>query len=373
MKKIFYLANSRIPTEKAHGIQIMKTCEALSCAGADVTLVLPGRKNSIKDDPFEYYKVKNNFKISTFYTPDFVRYGKIGAFLSYFIFSFKILLKFYREDEIFYSRDELPVLFLSLFGKKTFWEAHIGKWNDLVSFTVKRVSGIIVISKGIKNYFIKNGVPEKKFLVSPDAVDLKKFSLNIGKKEARKKIGLSQDKKIIMYTGHLYGWKGADVLAESAKFFGDDVVFYFVGGTAGDIEKFKNKYEKIGGNIVVAGQKPHDDIPLYLHSADILIIPNSGKEDISRLYTSPMKLFEYMAAGRPIVVSDLPSMREILNEKNALFFIPDNFESLAESIKKILEDKNLSEKISSEARKDALNYSWEKRAEGIINFINDKR
>ena len=70
--KIIYLANARIPTEKAHGIQIMKMCEAFSDADAKILLLIPRRINWIKEDPFEYYGIKKNFRIKKLPTIDLI-------------------------------------------------------------------------------------------------------------------------------------------------------------------------------------------------------------------------------------------------------------------------------------------------------------
>lgn len=368
--KLYYIANVRIPTEKAHGIQIMKMCEAFSKRGVEVELVVPNRINQIKDDPFFYYNVESNFNINKLFTIDLVKFGRIGFLIQNFTFSLSVFLSLlFKKDEILYTRDEVSAFFLSFISKEVFWEVHDGRCNFIVKRILKRVKGIIAITDGLKKYYMQKGVSENRILVAPDGVDLKKFDIEMSKDETRQKISLPQDKKIILYTGHLYGWKGVDTLAESARNFGEEVLFVFVGGTEKDIKSFKEKYSNIK-NILIIGQKLHSDIPFYLSSADVLILPNSGKEDISRLYTSPMKLFEYMASGVPIVASDLPSIREILNESNAAFFEPDDPMSLADSIKKVLHDERFGDKISKQALKDAEKYTWRKRADLILKFIN---
>ena len=162
-------------------------------------------------------------------------------------------------------------------------------------------------------------------------------------------------------------WKGVDVLAEASDLL-DDALVVFVGGTEHDLLRFKEK-QKHRPNLLILGQKSHAEIPLYLKSADVLVIPNSSKESISRLYTSPMKLFEYMASGVSIVASDLPSLREVLSEENAVVVSPDNARLLAEGIVKVLTNPAFSEKIARGAQALVQNYTWEKRAECIINFV----
>ena len=113
----------------------------------------------------------------------------------------------------------------------------------------------------------------------------------------------------------------------------------------------------------VVGHKPYSEIPYWLKAADVLILPNSGKEEISKHWTSPLKLFEYMASKRPIIASDLPSLSDVLNESNALLIEPDNPERIAEAIKNVLKDSNFSVKISNQAFQDVQHYSWRKRTE----------
>jgi glycosyltransferase involved in cell wall biosynthesis len=85
-----------------------------------------------------------------------------------------------------------------------------------------------------------------------------------------------------------------------------------------------------------------------------------------------MKMFEYMASQRPIVASDLPSIREVLSENNAVLIEPDNPQSLAEGIKKALTDKELSQRISQQTQTDVEEYTWDKRAQKILEFIKNE-
>lgn len=112
--KLTYISNSRILTEKAHGIQIMKMCEAFVQNGVEVKLIVPKRLNIIKDDPFEYYEVKKNFLITKLPTLDLVSFGRIGFWIqhiSFAIFVFSYLL--FKKTNIIYSRDDLSLFGLS--------------------------------------------------------------------------------------------------------------------------------------------------------------------------------------------------------------------------------------------------------------------
>ncbi len=401
MIKLIYLSNLRLPTEKAYGLQITKMCEAFVGAGVDVELVYPYRKNPIKADIFDYYSIKKIFKIKKIPSLDFYLFGafdKITVGLKSFISA--VVLVFYvlfQRSDVIYSRDELVLFLISFFKKNIVFETH--RYSPKRNFFYGRFKNlgikIVVISEAIKKEFLKFGFNEKNILIAHDGVDLKEFDLSIGKEEARKKIGLPLDKKIAMYTGHLFEWKGASVLLETARLVRDvgvvrDVrneeynsnkrsdptseaiqldqpLFVFVGGTEYDIKSFKEKAEELD-NVLILGHKPHQDIPVYLKAADVLILPNSAKEKISS-YTSPLKLFEYMASSRPIVASDLPPIREVLNENNSILVKPDDLEALAEGIKLVLANAELAERISNQALKDVQSYTWQKRASAITDFL----
>lgn len=371
MKKIIYIANIRLPTEKAHGIQIMKTCESFAEKGIDVNLVVPRRLNKIKQDPFEYYSVKKNFKITRLPVLDLVKFGKIGFWIETItfaesIFWFSLLIK----GPIFFTRDEVVAFYLANLKKNVIWEAHMGSKNWFIKRIIKNKISIITITNGLKNLYMLSGADERRLLVAPDAVDLEKFKISISKNEARKMINLPLDKKIFLYAGHLYSWKGADTVAQCSKYLNNEkVLITFVGGTDSDIERFKKSYGSIK-NILIIGRKQYKEIPVYMKSADVLLLPNSSKENISRIYTSPMKLFEYMASEAPIIASDLPSIKEILNEDMAYFFEADNPESLASVIENLLRNENEAKMKAKKAYEEVDKYSWQKRADKIISFAN---
>ncbi len=369
---IIYIANARIPTEKAHGIQIMKMCEAFANAGAELELVLPWRFNPVKQDPFEYYGVRNNFKITKIPSLDLVRFGKIGFWIQSLSFAcFVFWYALFKKTDIIYSRDEVPLLFLSLFKKNLVFEIHKLPKSHLKSFAylLKKTKKIISTNKWKKDFISDRfGANPDKVLVCPNGIDLKEFSVNLSKKEARERLDFPRDKKNVLYTGHLYEWKGAHILARAVSLSGENIMAVFVGGTDSDIAKFKKKYGN-SANIEILGRKPHSEIPLYLKAADALVLPNVPATRESEFETSPIKLFEYMASGTPIVASDLPSIREILNESNAVLVEPDNAKALAEGIKKILNDEGLAGKISRQAFADVQKHTWQKRAERILRFL----
>ncbi len=328
-------------------------------------------KRETEDKIFSYYNIKTKFKISKIFYFDLSSKGssKINFLirsLSFFLFARVYIL--FKKYDVLYFRSPLAGLFFNNF----YLEVHelpprLKKWHEIA---FKKAKKIIVLTKFLKKELTDAGVEETKIIIASDAVNLEEFQVNLSKEEARKKLSLPLDKKIIAYCGNFYfhNWKGVDILLESLKYL-DNTLCVLIGGQELDFGKIKSRYQQ--KNLILIGHQPHHKIPVYLKAADALILPNKKGDMTSEYYTSPLKLFEYMASGRPIVASDLPSIREILNKTNAVLVEPNNPEELAKGISKILYDNLLAEKISQQALVDVEQYSWKKRAERIMGFKNN--
>jgi len=369
--KIVYLANLRLPTEKAHGLQIMKMCEAFAMTENEVELVVPQRFNRIKTDPFAYYEIKGNFKIVKLPCLDLLPLdrllGKNALWLEAltFLISAKAYLLF-KSFDLLYTREPSA----SLFIRNCLFEVHSLPQSKRYFFysALKKAKALVVLTEGIKRALIALGIDGGKILVAPDAVDLEQFKTELSRIEARKKLSLPLESKIIVYTGHLYAWKGVEILAEAASLLPAGCLVVFIGGVKEYIEKFQSRYSQFK-NILILGHQPHQAMPDYLKAADVLALPNSGKEEISRAYTSPMKLFEYMTSGTPIIASALPALMEILNQDNAYLVEPDQAPALAQGISYLLEHKEIGQKLALSARQKVQQYTWSNRVKNILNFI----
>ena len=364
--KLSYIADIRLPTEKAHGVQIMKTCEAFSLNGVDTELIVPWRFNYLKENPFAYYNIRRKFKITRIPSLDLVWLGRIGFWIHSLSFSLSVLFYlFLKKTHIIYSRDEIPLFCLCFFKTRVFWEAHINRYNYIIKRLLRKCSGIVTITEGLKNFYIKKEVQLNKIIVAPDAIDLDDFNNNHSQIEALKKFRLPSDKKIALYVGRLDGWKGQETVFETSKLLPAEIQIVIMGGETKQVELFKKEYPRI----IFLGFRPYRELAENLATADVLLLPNTGKNEISARFTSPLKLFAYMASGNPIVASDLPSIREILNENNSVLVESDDPQALLEGIKKVLQNKTLSDKIASNALNDVKEYTWQKRADKIFSFI----
>ncbi len=381
--KLIYVTNARIPTEKAHGLQIMKSCESFVLKGANVKLIAPFRINTSGENPFDYYGIKKTFPIKKIFCIDLFWLPFLPKRVAFYVqslsFSFFATLYLFlksREKSIYYSRDFATLFFLCLFSFNPVAEIHDYRSENrkfVINYILKKSRKIIVNSSGtlelIRNHY--SDIPAGKFLVVPNGVDLEFFDIKDSKETARDKLGISQNKRIIAYVGSLEvvgTGKGIEDLVKAFELvenLNKDVELYIIGGPNGLVDKYQKMTHS--GAVKFTGRVNYKKIPLYLQAVNVVVIPLP--ESRHSITTSPIKLFEYMAAGKSIIASDLPSLRRYLNEKNALFFKAGNSKDMAEKIKLILENQNLANNISMQAREDSRQYSWLSRAETIKEFI----
>jgi glycosyltransferase involved in cell wall biosynthesis len=381
MKKLSLIFHGRFPSDKAAALFAAKSAEAFAVQGLDVTVLVPCRKGIITKDPFDFFSVKKNFKIKYLPIIDIFSFKKINliafwiSFFSFSFYSFLYIRKNSSKEDVVYSNETFPLFLASFIRPNCFYEMHDFPESKLLFFGkfLSRMKWVLIHNKWklseVKKLFPK--INNFRFIYEPNAVDIKAFDIGISKEEARNRLGLPLDKKIVVYTGHLYGWKGVATLAETSQFLDNDFLIVFVGGTSVDMDKFKIKYGH-DSKINIVGHKMHSEIPLWQRSADVLVLPNTAKEKISAYYTSPMKLFEYMASKKPIVASDIPSIKEIVSEENVFFVLPDDSAKLALGIKSVFLDDALAEKRAIKSFEDVRSHTWQNRAERIINFMNLK-
>lgn len=387
--RLLYLANNRIPSEKANSLQIMRSCAAFQKLGADVTLVVPHRvqprvMRSVRD-PFAYYGIEERFRIRRLpcldtleIAPEPLQPAAFALQASSFAIASAACLARGKAD-IYYSRDPLSMVLMAAapeaVRQRTAFEAHTfpmpGYRRQLHVWATRRLGKLVCITNGLAAEYAARGIDPGRLLVAPDAVDLDAYRNPPSKVEARAQLGLPLEAKIACYAGHLYPWKGVHTLVQAARHLPDDHLICIVGGTSEDMRALRTVVQREGlENVQLVGHVPPTRVPTYLAAADVLVLPNSGKSEVSARYTSPMKLFEYMAARRPIVASRLPSLQEILRDGDyALLVEPDNPEALATGISRVVSDPYLAEVLSSAAWRDVQGNSWEARGGRILGFL----
>lgn len=377
MKKMYLIFHGRFPSEKAAALFAAKSAESFAQEGMKVTLLVPRRLGRFKQDPFSYYRLQEKFEIIYLPTIDLfsIPIIKYVAFrVSFIVFSISALLYLLfksNQRSIMYSNESLTLYFLSFFFKNVFYELHDFPEKKKIWYQgiFDRMAGIISHTHWKCEALVeKFAIAKEKIFYEPNAVELSMFDITQSKVKARQMLGITS-KYVVVYTGHLYAWKGVDVLAEATLKLSSDTAVYIIGGTESDIKIFNDTHRGVQ-NLHVIGFKPHAEIALWQKAADVLVLPNSGKEAISKYYTSPMKLFEYMASRVPIVASRLPSILELIDESTAFFFTPDDVQSCVTMIRTVLQSPDDAQKRSREAYVRVQEWTWEKRAKRILTFID---
>lgn len=385
MKKIIYICNTRFPTEKAHGLSTVKLCEAFADEGYQVDLVIPRLWRKSAQDLFSFYKIKKNFTVRTvpcidflgmFFIPQIERVTFLIQILSFSLFSYFFIRTRYSREErssaIFLSHDYMPLYASSFAGARIFYDIHhFPGSNFMYKRLMKKCFGFAVQTKWkIAELSRIYSVALSKIVYWPNGTDVHMFGQPISKEDARTRLGLPMSENIVVYTGQLFGWKGVGTLVRAVTYLDKGTLLYIVGGTAHDVERMKSEItEAHDSRIAFIGPQPHDEVVQWLKAADVLVLPNTGKQKVSLYYTSPMKLFEYMAAARPIVATKIPSIQEILNDGNSVLVNPDDSQDMARGIEWTLHHSVEAGTLALQAQKDVQQYTWQERARKILTLF----
>lgn len=186
----------------------------------------------------------------------------------------------------------------------------------------------------------------------------------------------AQKDRTIFYVGQLYRWKGVDTLVEALARVSDSrLVVVGSGNTDNGVDADLARLTHLAENKGVADRVefrpfvPYREVGSQLRSAAVAALPLPDLL-MSRFFTSPLKLFDYMAAGVPIVASDLPAVREVLrHEDNGLLVPPDDPGALASALRRLLDDRDLGRRLAEQANRDVQAYTWDRRAERMLSFL----
>jgi len=343
-------------------------CQAFSAVPANVTLIVNKRvlgSNKAVDD---LYKFKSDFTIQRIYSSPLVTSIFFTFHLSALIFVFNALLHSRRtEYDIFYTRDEWITWMLSFFipSKKIIWESHEAKFNLPARRILKKGIKTIVISEGIYTAYIKRGVDASQMLIAHDAIDESFFGPVDTQATARERLGLSSDSKIAMYIGGFDAWKGVETFFKAASLT-KDTLYVAIGGTELQVAEYTKQYP----DVVFLGSKPYSDLKDYQQAADILVIPNTATNTLSANYTSPLKLFAHMTSGIPLLLSDIPSLKNVTGTELVTFFEADNAIALDKGVTSIVLDAAKKKQNALVLKRISEKYTWTERTHSIIKFIS---
>jgi glycosyltransferase involved in cell wall biosynthesis len=214
------------------------------------------------------------------------------------------------------------------------------------------------------------GVEAGRLLVAHNGYDPRAFEPRVEPSAARREVGLPADRPLVVYTGHINATKGLDVVLGMAKRC-PGARFVLVGSEGdGLIERLARGAD----NVTLVPWQPGGRVVRYLFAADVLLLPPSGVP--LRLVGNtvlPMKLFLYLAAGRPILAPDGPDLAELLeDDDNAVLVPPGDVAAAAAALRDLLADGARRARLSEAARRTSVGLTWDARAAKIERFLEDR-
>jgi glycosyltransferase involved in cell wall biosynthesis len=365
---IYYVYNSRFPTERGQGIQIAKAVDGLTQLEHRVTLIVPERDQTTLVKRIKsvrrWYNLKNEINVIYIDTPK--PKGRLITLAGSVVLVWKVWSLLRKKSvDLIYSRDDFVAGIFAILGFKTFYEGHFEPERGSLGhkFWLKRANGIVVNTKKLLKRYEALGFNKQKLLYLPNGVDKSWFDQK-PTQILRRKLNIPKNEKLVVYAGSMYEWKGIEALIEAMKEV-ERACLVLIGGMKEDLIKWKKKALN-KKNIYFLEQVSHEELKKYLASADVLVVPHSSEETHSRDYTAPIKLFEYAVLKKPIVASNIPSVTNLLSKSDLLLVKPDDSRALAKGIKNAFK---VNTKMVEKAFNKAKEQTWEKRTERLVSFI----
>jgi glycosyltransferase involved in cell wall biosynthesis len=386
-KKLVYVANNRLPTEKAHGLQIVQMCEALADVGYDLTLVTPRRFNTpemkaLDESLWAHYGVKQNFAFRRLWCVDlFPIFPRHHVAMLVQTFTYLLALMgwlLFRRVDVLYTRDLfLGFALVRLCPRTTLiyevHQRHKSRLGRRLQGAIVRRAFVVPITEHLAAEMRTLGAD--RVLVAHDGIRAARFTAVPAQMDARAAIGWPQDVFVVGWVGrlHLMGVdKGVGLLVDALRQV-DGAALAVVGGPDEMVAHLRERWIAAGldaGRFLASGQVAPERVPLYLSAFDICAMPHPWTEHFA-YYTSPIKLFEYMASRRAIIASDLPGFAEVVtDQESALLVPPENVEALAEAIRRLRDDAALRARLADRAYEVVMaRYTWQARAGAIRQLV----
>ncbi|MBF0338177.1 MAG: glycosyltransferase family 4 protein [Nitrospirae bacterium] len=380
---VFYPVPEFICATQARFIQIMNTANSIAKAGHVVKLLCGRQLGQHANDIFSYYDMHPHPNLDMVFLP--VMRRNISWLPFSFGMLFKVTLFFYLlvragSGVIFVRHPKLAAFLLrikSLVRLPVIFEAHEifhltterpkkqHRLKKTESYIYANADGVITISNLLREelllLFHLHGKP---IVTIPNAV--KSELLNTAAAVAVGADAVAREG--LLYAGGLYPWKGVDVLIKAMAFIPGEVLTIVGGGDR--LDELKQLAADIGvaGRIVFTGYVEQSQLAGYLSRARIAIIPNILHKP--SIHSSPLKMFEFMALGLPIVASNIPGITDVLTDKvNVLLFEPGNVMQLATSVRHLIDNPAYAAEIAAKSKALAGDYTYDKRATQIMDFI----
>lgn len=356
-------------------MQLMKVCQSLVDLGYQLRLWVPGNGDGADwPELSRHYGVRGGF--------DLLRERRVRGLRGY-RFAYRAVRAARRWGaELLWVWPYQAAALASLWGYPTLLELHdrpAGVMGPLLLRLFLRGRGsarVLYTTEGLRSSLPASirGHLQPPFAVrAPNGVDLERFATSPDPGPARRKLQLPE-RFTAGYAGQLYDGRGIKLMLEIATKL-PEVGFLWIGGNPEAVERWKRQVEQQQlGNVDLRGFVPNAELPQWLAACDALLMPYERRIAVSSggdtaASASPMKQFEYLAAGRAILSSDLPVLREVLNNRNAVLLPPEDSAAWAQALRELAANPDRCRALGRQARSDAAQYSWTRRAERALEGV----
>ena len=362
--RCIYIARTTLPLTSANAVHVMKICEEFNKIFKRSFRLLVHQKLASTESICEAYGTEP-------FCIDGLNIEGNGTLVAYEFARKAARYARKLHPDVVITRDPLTALLLGLEGIKVVLDVH-GDVRHLCGrgyhfFKVRQLAGLkniryCAITKGLRDYYIKEyGKAFERMYVLPDGVTLQNFA-NISMDAV-----FSEDALRIGYVGKLTAGKGVDTICRLARQDPRNQ-YYIYGGSREEAQQ--EIQDTFSENVTFGGYIDNRKVPQLLEKLDLVLLPNKVDqicqgENIGQ-FTSPLKMFEYMASGRPIIASDIPVLREILNDENSYLVPQDDVEKWLETIQSIERNPASALQKAARAKLDVQRYTWENRARSML-------
>lgn len=372
--KLAYIASAPIPTEAANNVHVMKMCSALAETDTDIILYAE-RAAEYTSDGFD--ALLERFGTRTPFPVVLLEKNEAQG-----VNLFYRLVRQAISDGCthIYTRSLEAAVFAALADVPIFFEEHKISSEAQSPYQIfltrsPSLERIIVISMPLLRAMcsLSRGI-ETKITVLSDAADPPPVSLQPFD------FGQKSDNRIrVGYVGHLYSGKGAELCLELARRM-PELEFHLLGGLPEDVAQWQEKARNLP-NCILHGHRSQKQVRDFIEAVDICIAPflrrvlaHGGEHNVADVF-SPLKIFEYMSHGKPIVASNLPVLHEVLaDNETALLCDPDRPESFVAALKRLTAEPKLGQRLGAAARaRFDTDFTWTKRVQKIRELIAEPR
>jgi glycosyltransferase involved in cell wall biosynthesis len=369
--RIASVCTSDIPSSKANAIQVMKVMDSLLALDHQVRLWSPGESVQTGAYLNQLYGVERIPQLTWVESrPKWKRYDFIlQSFLQVYLWKPDLLYTWTLQTAVLGLIFNLPVI-LELHDRTT---GKIGKRAFRYFIKHKGKKRLLVITRALKMALEQEhgiDLSNDDVSIAPNGIDLRQYPVVLNPSEARDQLNLPQQFTAV-FTGHFYAGRGIELLFGLAQSL-PQIQFLWVGGTEDAVASWQQRLNVAGiKNVILTGFVPQQKLPLYQSAGDVLLMPygaqiagSSGGNSVD--ICSPMKMFDYLATGRPILSSDLPVLYEVLSKGNTVFCPPKEIQIWADQLQRLFDDPDQCQRMGAHARELSHHYSWIDRTKSAL-------